>query len=556
MEYTPENLRTLYVMGMGYGTEGGNTPYKITVCKRNGAVYENSGYTIGVIQRDFGQMTEAEIGKFVDLVAKGAGAKFSLDRNEIIRRLKTHGSDLEDLPATDKKRINDFLVVPENRQKFFLAFEKPVMDRNIEGLSGKRADENKRGVNDIITHPDFRDKFSNMSKDDQMRTIVMLDKVANQGGFYGPLQKGFPALNTIPKDKFNADNIREKLIHTSGFSKALRDGIKQADCIGKVFARIEKSESLSGLLKAGTSVQTFDTSTVESNPDLKFLSVLSKNSVGKGNKVNPEITKFIDNVEAKRGTLLKKDGKALGVNKDGVKFIVDLKSRNLDTIKKTANGWEPASSDEFIKKVAVGKGKKSKETWALVEPGDIKKTVAPETQKVKGETAQEAARPEEGWGSKMKGFMREFLDKYYAPTEAKNSEPTEQPKADSVASTAQSIEKDSTQGIGEDWIKEFGKMAPDATVAQQRQAGINASVAQMLLAGSNKSPEEQAKIMEIANRITANHIQAGSEIEKTKMYDPEAEPARVVRTFTLEDLQKSQSQEKGIERQRSMDYGA
>jgi len=35
---------------------------------------------------------------------------------------------------------------------------------------------------------------------------------------------------------------------------------------------------------------------------------------------------------------------------------------------------------------------------------------------------QKAVKPEEGWGLKMKGYMREFPDKYYAPREARASE--------------------------------------------------------------------------------------------------------------------------------------
>jgi LysM repeat protein len=117
-----------------------------------------------------------------------------------------------------------------------------------------------------------------------------------------------------------------------------------------------------------------------------------------------------------------------------------------------------------------------------------------------------------------------------------------------------------SEGIGgskesEEWAREFKKLAPDATPEQTERAEELSAAAREILSKSNKNPEEQAEALTLFHKDIAANINKGRELPPVQIYDPEAEPTRVVRSFTLEELQKDRNQEKGIERQREMQFG-
>lgn len=75
MSFTQEQLRAIYAMAMGYGTEAGRMPYKLTVATdKTGKPIDQSGYTVGVIQFDFGQQGAAKASRFVQMVKTWAAA--------------------------------------------------------------------------------------------------------------------------------------------------------------------------------------------------------------------------------------------------------------------------------------------------------------------------------------------------------------------------------------------------------------------------------------------------------------------------------------------------
>jgi|GEM_PF-3870038 len=104
------------------------------------------------------------------------------------------------------------------------------------------------------------------------------------------------------------------------------------------------------------------------------------------------------------------------------------------------------------------------------------------------------------------------------------------------------------------WEKQFREIAPNATEEEFRKAKIFDAVSTARIDHDIKDPELNAYAKARYYRQTAEDVEAGKGVPSVKMYDPEAEPTRIVRSFTLEEVQKQQGQEKGIERQRGMEY--
>jgi hypothetical protein len=105
-------------------------------------------------------------------------------------------------------------------------------------------------------------------------------------------------------------------------------------------------------------------------------------------------------------------------------------------------------------------------------------------------------------------------------------------------------------------FREFSAMAPNASLEQRQQAAITSMALDSIFDTHFKNPEINAFMKQGVKDILAKAAQSGDRILPLQKYDPEAEPTRVVRSFTLEELQKQQGQEMGIQKQRSMEYGA
>ena len=371
MQFTQDKQRTIYAMAVGYGTEGGRTPYEITVSADHwgGTVKGNSGYSIGVIQFDFGQQSKAKATEFVnDVLAWANGRQFSESKDVIIQKLVMRGTQLsgkenEWLCDADRRLFNEYLVVQANKQDFFTKYEWPIMEKNLFGTNGSSK---------IISDQQYADKFAEMTDSDQLRVLTMLDKIANQ---HGNLTKAYGVLNGIPAGEFNADNIREKLV--GAFSNGeLQRGIIRADCAGEVMAAINASDFLSGLLEAGNGVTSFDTSTVAGNPDLMFLSTLLRNSVAvvredanyKYVAANPAILQFINAVDAHTGgALFVKNGTAIGITDEGDLFAIDTKT--MQGFRETESGWTSTSAGSQLIKLSNGK-------WVLALDGGTELPIA------------------------------------------------------------------------------------------------------------------------------------------------------------------------------------
>jgi hypothetical protein len=275
MKFTRDMQKTIYAMAVGYGTEGGRRPYKITstygwdeeIPPKGG----NPGYSVGIIQVDFGQQGPAAANGFVTAVSNWAKANnmpgFSLPKADIVKMLMTKPPKW--FSPADRTLFDAYLAVPANQRRFFTNYEAPIMDSNIS---------EKRGSGKVVNDQRYSDKFAEMNDSDQIRVLTMLDKIVNQGG-QGGLNKAYKVLDTISSGQFNADTIQQKFNTAFAGNRYLQRGIVQADCAGEVLAAINKSPRLSGLLQAGNGISSFDTSTVASNPELTYLSTLLKHSV-------------------------------------------------------------------------------------------------------------------------------------------------------------------------------------------------------------------------------------------------------------------------------------
>ena len=318
MSFTQEQLRAIYAMAMGYGTEAGRMPYKLTVpTDKTGKPIDQSGYTVGVIQFDFGQQGAAKASRFVQMVktwAASNGDNFGRTDAELVAILTSKGDSLikfESSPTgqtptedQDRKLINAWLAEPGNQSVFFSTFERPLMDGFLFG--------NSRQVGVSAIQQDSR--FDALSVNDQIRILTMLDKVANQGGL-GRFQQAYQQVLRLPGSEFNADGIRKAL--EANFSNL---AIDKADNVGQVLARVIASDKLKGLFDAAAGTSTFDTATVGASAQLTFLKVLMR----RGQSQPADTKNFIDLIDAGGKADHKvADGAVVGVTSDGQLFAVN-----------------------------------------------------------------------------------------------------------------------------------------------------------------------------------------------------------------------------------------
>lgn len=152
MNFSQAQLNAIYALGIGYGTEGGRNPYAITVTTQGstggtyealtgnrwgGTPYGNSGYTIGIVQFDFGVQPVGYSSQFVYIVAQWvrdqrlaagkspeeiAAPVFTVSDTDMITCLSTSaydsGKTLAWMSDADRQLFRDWAAVPEN-QKWF-----------------------------------------------------------------------------------------------------------------------------------------------------------------------------------------------------------------------------------------------------------------------------------------------------------------------------------------------------------------------------------------------------------------------------------------------------
>jgi|GEM_PF-4774285 len=101
-------------------------------------------------------------------------------------------------------------------------------------------------------------------------------------------------------------------------------------------------------------------------------------------------------------------------------------------------------------------------------------------------------------------------------------------------------------------FREFSAMAPNAPLEQRKQAAITSTALNSIFDNRYKNPEMREFMKQGVKDILAEALQSGNRILPLQKYDPEAEPTRVVRAFTLEEIQKDRNLEKGIGPQMSL----
>lgn len=243
MSFTQEQLRAIYAMAMGYGTEAGRNPYSLNLV--TGPNAGNSGYSVGVIQVDFGAQGEKVATNFLGLIKSWAidtkqtviiGGKpqqfLDFQDSDIVKRLVSNRDKgcVLSLDEADKAIVNAWLAEPGNQSIFFSTFENPIISLNLSGAGTKYP-----GISSILGDS----RFNALSQVEQTRILVMLDKTANQGSVYGSLQTALNTIKALPDDAFNADRIRGELEKKLSYL-----AIDKADNVGQVLSKVMSSDRL------------------------------------------------------------------------------------------------------------------------------------------------------------------------------------------------------------------------------------------------------------------------------------------------------------------------
>jgi hypothetical protein len=138
------------------------------------------------------------------------------------------------------------------------------------------------------------------------------------------------------------------------------------------------------------------------------------------------------------------------------------------------------------------------------------------------------------------------------PSEAGANEQTEATKSH-VQRESYNKEPVQTSGFDvKEWEKQFRETAPNATGEEFRRAKIFDAASTARIDHDIKDPELNAYAKESYYRRTAEDVQSGKGVPSVRIYDPQAEPTRVVRAFTPEEIQQDRSREHGMGPQMQM----
>jgi LysM repeat protein len=104
-------------------------------------------------------------------------------------------------------------------------------------------------------------------------------------------------------------------------------------------------------------------------------------------------------------------------------------------------------------------------------------------------------------------------------------------------------------------VGEFSAVAPNASLEQRKQAAITTVALNSIFDSTYGDPKIRESMKRGVKDMLAEALQSGDRIMPIQKYDPKAEPTRVASSFTLDQLHKELGQDKGIERQREMQFG-
>jgi hypothetical protein len=158
------------------------------------------------------------------------------------------------------------------------------------------------------------------------------------------------------------------------------------------------------------------------------------------------------------------------------------------------------------------------------------------------------------WGC-FDNLSERTADKIYSafrPSETRAIERRASIKGDVQPYSDKNDAVQSAQFDAKAWEKQFREIAPNATEEEFRKARIFDAASTAIIDNHIKDPELNTYAKARYYRQTAEDVQAGKGVPSLKMYDPQAEPTRVVRAFTLKEIQKDRSQEK----ERGIQFGA
>lgn len=374
MQFNSETLLAIYSLAMGYGTEGGATPYQLTVARnQSGQPIGQSGYSMGVIQIDFGQQKQDASG-FANTVQSWANANgipgFS-SISSVIAALQsnsaTPNTGLIALNPSDQALINAWAAVPSNQTIFFQTYEAPYANTILGGANG-------------VAAYTLNQAFQNLPVDQQINIVTMLDKVGNQGGA-GNLQKAIVLLNSIPNGQLSETTALDVLTGSnSPFNSTLITGIIQASVAGDVLAQINASPLLSPLLSDAMSLGSFDSTTVRSDPNSLFVATLLRSSVAYDRldststdvfwQENPSVQSFINQINDSNGTtgaVYTSNGTIVGMGVGKGLFVSSLNSQGDSTNFAQINGqWQPMSGGGAPPLIQESNG-----GWQFIQGGTV-----------------------------------------------------------------------------------------------------------------------------------------------------------------------------------------
>jgi hypothetical protein len=136
------------------------------------------------------------------------------------------------------------------------------------------------------------------------------------------------------------------------------------------------------------------------------------------------------------------------------------------------------------------------------------------------------------------------------PVDNKEHAQIEQGK-DKVADINQSVALDN-KGAMEASFREFSSKAPQASLEQRKQAAMTSVSIDSIFNNTYGNPETRELMKRGVKNILVEALQSGDRILPIQKYDPQAEPTRVVRAFTPEEIQQDRSREHGMGPQMQM----
>ncbi len=376
MSLDTTQLKAIYAFAMGYGTEvlPGKNPYQLVQSTGN------SGWSMGVIQYDFGQ--RGLDGVLVDFVNTWAASVnrsgLSVSRDAAIAILNSKGTSIQNFSSADQKLINEWAAA--NSNVFYQNFERLVVEENVPKVAA--------AINN--------DRFISLPEADQMRIVMMLSKAINQGGNGGFLDAQ-AILNGLSDSKYNADGFAEAIrlatntTYQLDSNYDLRKGIAQADLVGKTLALVSNTPGLKSLLSEAYNTTSFDTGTVSRSGGLAFFSTLLQNA--KDPSRAAEFSRFLSNLSnpSDKGAYFNNGNTVIGVTSDGALFLVD--SKTLSGSYSKLGLWEPINNgvSKFDNVTIIQRNKNGKpafivagldgeEAGFLISEGTITSLSKPESQ--------------------------------------------------------------------------------------------------------------------------------------------------------------------------------